>query len=141
MNNKNSKEEDKMQKPEKQNIDKTSAIGILTSNISTPLKKRKLSNSLKNNKERKQYKRQESITSKISQYNILGDSKIELVQFMIEDLKAKSEIEIKNAIGEREIGSTNIEKRTGVKRKHVAKQAAKVTFLMLNFINTHFITI
>lgn len=83
-----------MQKPEKQNIDKTSAIGILTSNISTPLKKRKLSNSLRYNKERKQYKRQESITSKISQYNILRDSKIELVQFMVKDLKAKSEIEI-----------------------------------------------
>ena len=87
-----------MQKPEKQNIDKTSAVGILTSNISTPLKKRKLSkheDSLGNNKERKQYKRQESITSKISQNNILGDSKIKLVQFMVEDLKAKSEIEIK----------------------------------------------
>lgn len=40
MNNKNSKEEGKMQKPEKQNIDKTSAIRILTSNISTPLKKK-----------------------------------------------------------------------------------------------------
>lgn len=103
MNNKNSKEEGKMQKPEKQNIDKISAIGILTSNISTPLKKRNLSNSLRNNKERKQYKRQESITSKISQYNILGDSKIELVQFMIEDLKAKSEIEI-------EILKTQLEK-------------------------------
>lgn len=95
MDNKNSKEKDKIQKP---NIDKTSAVGILTSNISTPLKKRKLSKheaSLGINKKRKQYKKQESITSKISQYNILGDSKIELVQFMVEDLKAKSEIEIK----------------------------------------------
>lgn len=92
-----------MQKPEKQNIDKTSAIGILTSNISTALKKRKLSNNRRDNKERKQYKRQESITSKTSQYNILGNSKIELVQFMIEDLKAKSEIEI-------EILKTQLEK-------------------------------
>lgn len=71
-----------------------SAIGILMNNRSRPLQKRKLYDNL-GNKERKQYKRQESITSKISQYNILKDLKIELVQFMIEDLKAKSEIEIK----------------------------------------------
>lgn len=98
MDNKNSKKNGKMQKPEKQNINKTSAVGILTSNISTSLKKRKLSkheDSLGNNKERKHYKRQESVTSKISQYNILGDSKIELVQFLVKDLKAKSKIEIK----------------------------------------------
>ncbi|XP_018359338.1 PREDICTED: uncharacterized protein LOC108758749 [Trachymyrmex cornetzi] len=89
MDNKNSKEKDKMQESKRQNIDKMSAIGILTSNRSRPLQKRKLYDSLGNNKERKQYKRQESITSKISQYNILADSKIELVQFMVEDLKAK----------------------------------------------------
>ncbi|XP_039303469.1 myb/SANT-like DNA-binding domain-containing protein 3 [Solenopsis invicta] len=75
----------------KQNIDKTSAVGVLTSNISTPLKRRKLLDS-SGNKER--YKKQESIISKIAQCNILGDSKIELVQFMIEDLKKKSDVEI-----------------------------------------------
>lgn len=93
-----SKEKGKMQKTEKQNIDKTSAVGILTSKISAPLRKRKLlkhEDSLgKVCKERK-YRRQESITEKISQYKILGDTKIELVQFMIEDLKTKSDIEIK----------------------------------------------
>lgn len=75
----------------KQNIDKTSAVGVLTSNISTPLKRRKLLDS-SGNKER--YKKQESIISKIAQCNVLGDSKIELVQFMIEDLKKKSDVEI-----------------------------------------------
>jgi hypothetical protein len=95
MDYKNCQEKDKMQNKEKHNIiGKTSAIGILTSNMSTSLKKRNFLNSPKNNQGRKQYKKQESISSKISQYNILGDSKIELVQFMIEDLKAKSEIEV-----------------------------------------------
>lgn len=97
MNNKNSKGKDKVQKPQKQNIKQTSAVGILTSNISTPLKKRKLSkheDSLGNNEERKRYKKQETVLSKVSQYNILGNSKIELVQLMAEDLKAKSDLEI-----------------------------------------------
>lgn len=87
-----------MQKTEKQNIDKTSAVGILISKISASLKKRNLSkheDSLgKACKERK-YKRQESTIEKISQYKILGDTKIELVQFMVEDLRTKSDIEIK----------------------------------------------
>ncbi|KYN30149.1 hypothetical protein ALC57_00390 [Trachymyrmex cornetzi] len=46
MDNKNSKEKDKMQESKRQNIDKMSAIGILTSNRSRPLQKRKLYDSL-----------------------------------------------------------------------------------------------
>lgn len=65
-----SKEKGKMQKTEKQNINKT--VGILTSKISAPLRRRNLSkheDSLgKVCKERK-YKRQESRTQKLSLCN------------------------------------------------------------------------
>ena len=52
------------------------------------------------------------------------------MQFIV-DLKTKSEIEIKilkTQFREEEIGNTNIGERVRVKRKHVVKQAAKVTF-------------
>lgn len=83
---------------QKQNSGGTSAVGILKDNISTPLKRKFFRNEdgVGNiNKKRKDYKKREILTSKMSPYNtILGDSKGKLVELMIEDLKAKNNIEI-----------------------------------------------
>lgn len=84
------------QEPEEQDI---SAVQMLKRRKSTPLQARtNFSNnqhdSKKANKENKPYRKKQSINSRVSQFNILTDAKVKLAEFMTEDFKEKSKIEM-----------------------------------------------
>ncbi|XP_036147770.1 uncharacterized protein LOC105840256 [Monomorium pharaonis] len=87
-------------KPEKQDVQKTSAVQILKQKISTPLQVKanvidEQYKSRKLNRQDKPYKKNEdTVTSKKLQFDMLTESKIKLAECMTEDFKAKSEIEM-----------------------------------------------
>lgn len=89
-----------IQKPEKQDVQNTSAVQILKQKISTPfqVKTNVLNDQYKSrklNRQDKLYKKKEdTITSRMSQFDMLTDSKIKLAECMTDDFKAKSEIEM-----------------------------------------------
>lgn len=89
-----------IQKPREQDVQDISAVQTLKRKISTPLQANNdniLNNrydSRKRNRDKPYKKKEDTITSRTSQYDMLIESKIKLTEYMAEDFKAKSEVEM-----------------------------------------------
>lgn len=81
----------------KKDAPQKSATEILRNKISAPLKTSSSSNNecdIEDNNKRYKSRNKKKEDTRLSQFNLLTDSKAELVNLMKEDLRAKSEIEM-----------------------------------------------